>query len=252
MQKTKLLFICLYNNQDIFNNMLYKSLNKINLNNFKYLIDFKFINNINNEFKSATSAYNQVVKSNLYDIYFFIHQDISFQDTSTIYQIIEFLVSNPYSIAGVAGSLNKIVYSTIKHGKNYDLSGKDFDNLLKVQTLDECFFAVTKEVFSKLLFDEKTFDGWHLFLSDFCLSANTMNIDSFVFKCDFYHLSKGIVDNNYFFYLFKLISKHRNIAVITTSCAYSNQSNFLNLPLLLVKYLRSLFKKALNLIFKGD
>lgn len=202
--------VCIYNDENILNNYLLKSLNKQNMNHERILIDYS-----KGEFKSAPQALNYGGKKANGKYIMFIHQDVYLNSDNWL-EVSEGLLDSlsKLGIAGVAGKseFGKEVITNLKHGSPPHFAGKiQIQNPEKVQTLDECLLIIPKHVFNNLKFDEKTGYGWHLYGVDYCLSVKMLDLDVYVLPTSVHHKSSGDpFSNEYYGALGKLLKKHRN------------------------------------------
>lgn len=231
--------VCVYNNKQIFNDFLLKSL--MNQTAEYELIG---IDNASNEFKSAAEALNYGGKKAKNKYIMFAHQDVSFLPDSWLEDAEKYLDSiGIFGIAGVAGmsetgnSNQERGRNIIKHGEPPEAWpwGNRIQSLEPVQTLDECLVIVPRSTFDILKFDEKTCDGWHLYAVDYCLSAKERGFGVYVFPMEIYHLSKGAsnkkkfkciygpLPDEYYETLDKVVKKHFNTyKIIYTTCGEWN------------------------------
>ena len=226
--------VCVYNNKKIFNNFLLKSLNN-------QTADFELIgiDNTSNKFKSAAEALNYGGKKATNKYIMFAHQDVSVLHKTWLKDIEKLLdsISN-LGIAGVAG-MSESGSSNPERGRNKITHGMpsevwSWGNQIQkpepVQTLDECLVIVPKSTFDVLEFDEKTCNGWHLYVVDYCLSAKERGFGVYALPVDLYHLSSAVskkkfpsligpLPDEYYSTLDSLIKKHRNkFKRIYTTC----------------------------------
>lgn len=172
--------ICCYNNLEQFNSM------KLSLkNNIDADYELIEVNNVNNDFKSAASALNYGASVSQGDILLFVHQDILFNDQNCLKNIAEILPND--CILGLFGA----AYPKCK----YEASDLKFSNLHQVDTVDECFFAMKREVWDHLKFNEDICNGWHLYAVEMCLRAQDNNIKVGSCALGVKHLSIGNVDD---------------------------------------------------------
>jgi len=202
--------VCIYNNEDILNNYLLKSLNKLKLNH-----ELIFIDNSKNKFKSAAKALNYGGKKAKEKYIMFIHQDVDL-NTDNWLEITEKLLNSlpNLGIAGVAGKseYEKEIITNLKHGNPPHYAGKiQIQNPEEVQTLDDCLLLIPKTVFNTHKFDEKTGYGWHLYGVDYCLTIKMFDLNVYVLPTSVNHKSSGDpFSNEYYNALSKLLKKHRN------------------------------------------
>jgi GT2 family glycosyltransferase len=185
--------ICVYNNKNILKKELEVSVD--NQRNVKY--EKIFIDNRDKKFSSAAKALNYGVSISSGNILIFTHQDIILLENNVFEKLIEyFALLGKDSILGVAGKSSSFPSSTITnilHGKNREYAGKfGYKDNFKVNTIDECFFAITRESFHKLVFDENICFSWHLYGVEYCLEAKKkLDCNSFVVDLSIYHNSAG-------------------------------------------------------------
>ena len=160
--------ICCYNDQEVFDEMLKKSI--LNQTQEAEIID---IDNRKRNYKSAATALNYGASIAKGDYLIFAHQDIQLFDDRFLERVSKHFKEYGPSIIGIAGKeqQSKEVYSNITHGKDHVLAGKRTLNTpLAVSTLDEVLIALPKKLFLKYKFDENTCNNWHLYVVDLCLT----------------------------------------------------------------------------------
>ena len=203
--------IVVYNNTQILNEVLLKS-----LKNQTIKFEFIALDNTKGYFKSAAEALNYGGGKATGKYIMFAHQDVEL-DSNLWLENIEKLLDNipDLGIAGVAGMSEKGKTNKEK-GRGYISDCGEiwqWSNTVQkpeeVQTLDECLLIVPKTVFEKYKFDEKTFDGWHCYGVDYCLSVKQMGLKAYVIPAFIYHRflrlnSKGLLE-----YQKRLYKKHQ-------------------------------------------
>lgn len=202
--------ICVYNNEDILNNYLIRSLDKQNIDYEQIIID-----NSKCRFNSAAEALNYGAENAAGKYLMFIHQDVHLNDDDWLKKVEKSLDSLPdLGIAGVAGKASdeKEIITNLKHGNSPHYAGKiQIDKPKKVQVLDECLLIIPKEVFNRLKFDEKIDYGWHLYGVDYCLSVQILKLNVYVLPNSVNHKSSGDpFSDDYYNALAKLLKKHKN------------------------------------------
>jgi hypothetical protein len=220
--------VCVYNNKDIFNDWLLKSLKH-------QTVEFELItlDNNKNSFKSAAEALNYGGKKAKGDYLMFVHQDVDLSSNTWLEDVEKMLDSIPnLGIAGVAGVseeehlVGMRLRTKIIHGVPPVPAGGQsvFQNPEKVQTLDECLVMVPKSVFNVLTFDEEAYTDWHLYAVDYCLSVRKLGFDVYATPMFVYHRSTGVLietifqiilslgpyPKGYYQALGKLLKKHKN------------------------------------------
>jgi len=200
--------ICVYNNENILNEYLLKSLS-IQNNDYELIL----LNNSNNTFKSASEALNYCGSLANREYLIFSHQDISFNSPNFLNDLSSIICSlDKFGAVGVAGRTAEGTYSNIKHGLEPSYAG-DYRILepLSVQTLDECFVVIPKDIFRLFKFDPITCQNWHLYVVDYCLNIKRNNNDVYVIPIDLYHRSKGYsMSIGYYLTLNTISNKYRN------------------------------------------
>lgn len=221
--------ICVFNNREILNNYLLKS-----LKNQKVEYELILIDNTREKFESAAKALNYGARKAKGDNIMCIHQDVDLCSNTWLEEIEKVLKKLPnFGIAGVAGVKDvKGVITNINHGKTPRLAGNiQIKKPIKVQTIDECLMIIPKSVFDILQFDEKTCDNWHLYAVDYCLSVKEkLSLDVYVIPMYLYHSSSGVITPGYYQTLNKLLKKHKDsFRWIYTTMGYWNTLYSLNL-----------------------
>lgn len=207
MNKCTVSIICCYNNEDVMQNMLYKSVLDQNMN-----CEFIPVDNRYNKFASAASALNYGASVSNGEYLVFTHQDIEFNDSTCIQSVVNYLDELGKAIVGFAGrkAEDSKVYSNMKHGINEIYAGdKRISAPTIVQTLDECFIALKRDLFLNYGFDEKACDNWHLYTVDLCLDMGRHNIKSYAIPSYAFHKSSGVLNEGYFKSLNKIVAKYR-------------------------------------------
>lgn len=202
--------VCVYNNKEILEDYLLKSLKNQTVEYELILID-----NIDRTFKSATEALNCGGRKAKSDYIMFVHQDVDLFSNTWFEEVEKILDKLPnLGIAGVAGkSKNKEgVITNIKHDSPPRFAGKiQFEKPTKVQTVDECLIIIPKSIFTKLQFDENTCNDWHLYAVDYCLSVQKIGFNSYVIPMFIYHKSPGYsMSEQYYKTLKKILKKYKN------------------------------------------
>ncbi len=215
--------ICVYNDKEVLENYLLKSLTTQSVEYEVILID-----NIDGKFKSAPEALNYGGDKANGDHLMFVHQDVELisnkwlEDNEKVIKRLD-----NCGIAGVAGiSENEFRLKTnIKHSTAHIPAGDEINIPTEVQTLDECLIIIPKAVFNEFKFDEKLV-GWHLYSVDYCLNIKKQGFKAYVIPAHAYHRSYYFGYPKEYYQLLKLIfEKHRaNYKIIHTSCGVFNTS----------------------------
>lgn len=215
--------ICVYNDKEVLESYLLKSLT---LQSVEY--ELILIDNVNGKFKSAPEALNYGGNKAEGDYLMFVHQDVELISNKWLEDVENVLKTlDNCGIAGVAGMRENEfrLKSNIKHSIDNIPAGDEFNVPLKVQTLDECLIIIPKIVFNKFKFDEKL-DGWHLYSVDYCLNIQNQGFDAYVIPVYAYHKSYyNQYPKDYYQMLKMIFKKHgANYKIIRTSCGVFNTS----------------------------
>ena len=175
------------------------------------------IDNSARKYKSAAEAFNseyEAHKQELDDILIFLHQDIAFDNSSFFDRIAQELLNDQQQIIGAAGiNKNGSVFSNLKYKDNEKYIVKQQINAKQsVESIDECCFAMHKELFERVRFDASTCNHWHLYGVDFCYSAKKYGIPSYVIPEPLYHKHNDtgglITDKHFLRTMWNLVRKH--------------------------------------------
>lgn len=202
--------ICIYNNKEILNNYLLKSLKTQTVDYELILID-----NTENKLKSAAESFNNSAKDAEGKYIMFVHQDIDLLTDNWLKNAEDTLDSIPkLGIAGVAGKLNikKGIITNIKDGIPPKCAGTTkIKNITRVQTLDECLFIIPKSIFKILKFDEELCDDWHLYAVNYCLDVIKLGFYVYVLPLSLYHRSSGFsISEKYYQTIKKMLHKYKH------------------------------------------
>lgn len=183
--------LCCYNNGKCLNDMLVPSIKKQTQQS-----QLIFINNEKKNYGSAAQAYNCEVGNAEGDILVFCHQDIAFDQPDFLENVENIFKEHPNIILGLAGiKSDGMVYSNLKYlGNKEFITQKRVESAIeKVESLDECFIAIKKEHFMKILFNEDLCDNWHLYAVELCYNAKNseLRLNSFVSSIAAYHKMQG-------------------------------------------------------------
>ncbi len=200
--------VCVYNNQEILDHCLIRTLKKQN-----HPYELILIDNTENKYNSAAKALNHGGNQAQEDYIMFVHQDMELNSLTWLSDVEEMLKSmEKVGVVGVAGRKGKTPRSNMKHGTPPRSVGIfPPDGPIEVQTVDECLAIVPRRVFKENPFNEETCQGWHLYLADYCLSLKTKGYHVYVVPQPSYHLSAGdSFSDDYYQTVRKLIKKHKS------------------------------------------
>lgn len=219
--------------------------------------DFKiitlYIDNFAHKYKSAAEAYNRTITEHweqLGEIVLFAHQDIAFDEDLFMKRIVEMMKENDNRIIGVAGmnpSGSTISNLRYRNDGAY-ITRQRVNNPTRVASLDECLFAVSKKLLSKLKFDEINCFHWHLYAVDMCYEAvRSFGTEIIVIPESIYHKEDdhGLTTDKYFLRtMWKLTRKYRNdFSTIDTPCYHVSTSTLPALMKLSKTCLKNICKK---------
>ena len=219
--------VCVYNNKNILNDYLLKSLKNQTVN-FQLII----LDGTEERYHSAAQALNHGGKKAIGKYIMFVHQDVHLCSNIWLEEVEKMLDTiSGLGIAGVAGmsanenSNGKRGKNIIKHGNPAKIwpLGTVIQKPELVQTLDECLVIIPKSVFDILQFDENVCDNWHLYAVDYCLAVEREGLGAYAIPIVIYHKSTGAtIKNNlkvvlnmgwlpheYYHTLDKLLKKHK-------------------------------------------
>lgn len=201
--------VCVYNNKEILNKFLLKSLKNQSTEYELILMD-----NTEKRFKSAAEALNDGGMKACGEYIIFTHQDVDLisneclRKTETILNSLE-----KFGIAGVAGKPKnkKGVMTNITDGNPPSAAGGiKIQEPEIVESLDECFFIIPNEIFKEHKFDEVVCDDWHLYAVDYSLSLKELSLYTYVLPIQLHHGSKAFSFNEtYYITLKKLLNKYK-------------------------------------------
>ena len=151
------------------------------------------LDNRDNRYPSAAMALNYGAEHAQGDFLVFMHQDVYLWDLNAVQKICDYLTEHPTDIAGAAGKstgqeIISDIYETKERQRNYT---RTLGKSIEVATLDECLFAMTKERWSALRFDEVCCDNWHCYAVDICLNNTLHDGKNVVLPLDICHESRG-------------------------------------------------------------
>lgn len=191
----KLSFICVSNNQEMFDKYIVPSL-QIQKNR-----DFEIIrvDSASKSYSSATAALNEGAARAKGEYLVFLHHDIVLENPDFIDEMLAMIEGREFYVAGVAGSLRqghvwkRKVVSNIVHGEHRSIPGKSpVTEIRPVCTVDECFFIIPRRIYQQHAFLE-IMPTWHLYAVEYCLWAHTQAKEGCVLMLPLrlWHLSKG-------------------------------------------------------------
>lgn len=164
-------------------------------------------------------AYNTGALKARYDIFCFMHEDISYETKNWGERVIRHLSNKKTGLIGIAGGDTKSMtpsswpssifeseISIIQHYKSKDKPPKKIittgypDNssqYKKVTCIDGVWMCTRRDVFDKYQFDEKTFTGFHGYDIDFSLQVGLSYQVCAVSDILIHHYSEGSFNNDW-------------------------------------------------------
>jgi SAM-dependent methyltransferase len=220
--------VVVYNNEQALERILLPS-----LKNQTAPFELIKLDNTGGRFNSAAEALNYGAKQANGKYIMFVHQDVELDSALWLEKVENLLDTIPaIGIAGVAG-MSEIGKTDKERGRGYISDcgqiweyANPVEKPEKVQTLDECLLIVPRSVFNKLQFDSKTFDDWHCYGADYCLSVREMGLNSYVIPAFIYHRSLLINMENLCRYQKRLFNNYKsNYKHIYTTCGVISRQN---------------------------
>lgn len=103
-------------------------------------------------------GFNKVLRESKHEYIIFTHEDISF--SSNMLERVEYTIKAipDFGVLGMVGRDKNWIYRWSTRQRSH-----------LVSTLDCCFVVIRKA--DKLLFDEATFDDFHLYVEDYCMQV---------------------------------------------------------------------------------
>jgi len=139
-------------------------------------IEYIALDNRENRFSSAAKALNYGAEIAKGDILVFMHQDVYLWDGSAMEKYRAYLQENEDAIIGVAGKRKdgSVVMDLWETKEKIERGTRANGQIFEVEALDECLFAMTRQTWQNLRFDEVCCDNWHGYALDICM-ANTLS-----------------------------------------------------------------------------
>lgn len=159
------------------------------------------------------------------------------------------MAENTNRILGVAGmNPGGSTISNLRYrNDNSYITRQRVSNPTIVASLDECLFAVSKSLLSKLKFDEVSCFHWHLYAVDICYEAvRSFRTEIMVIPESIYHkeYERGLTSDKYFLRtMWKLTRKYRHdFLTIDTPCYHVSTHPVSAMVRLIKTYLRNIIK----------
>jgi tetratricopeptide (TPR) repeat protein len=175
--------------------------------------------------RSLCEGYNRGIRRASGDVLVLSHDDIEIVTPDLAAKLLAHL--SDHDLVGIAGTTRLISGNWIDagwphlHGQigshiskpgslmvtAYQIRGA---TVSRAQALDGAFLALRREAFERVQFDEKTFDGWHLYDLDFVFCAHLAGLRTAV--CNdlcLIHNSIGAYAEEWDYYVKRFVQKHR-------------------------------------------
>ena len=222
----KISLICVYNDENQFQNELKASLDKQNED-----YELIAINNVSNSFKSAAAALNYGSEKATGDILIFSHQDIYLKRDDEIKRFACAIEKCEIgSIVGTQGvrEKSKVYYTNITAGAIYDdrIIDEYKENLYDVSCVDEGFFGMKRETWEALKFNEDLCDNWHLYCVEMCLHTRKNGAKVYIYPSQLHHFSMGTISLGYMDNLKRLCSTYRSSFKYVWTTCYKVRTNW--------------------------
>lgn len=206
--------ICCYNNIVQLNELN----NSIDNQNIDVECEKIFLDNREQQFKSAAKALNYGAKRANGELLLFVHQDIYFKGNNSLKELVDLAhLLKDRDIGGVAGANvnkgKKQILTNITHSKGYkEYTEYNFEKeYVETETIDECVIIMTKETWKQHPFDEIICNNWHFYAVEACLYARLSGGKVYTFDAEINHLSEtGTMGVTYFLALFRLLKAYKN------------------------------------------
>ena len=234
--------VCVYNDEESFNNCLLKSLREQSAK-----FELIKIDNRQRTFNSASKGLNYGGEKAKGRYILFIHQDVVFYSKFWLEDVEKMLENIPsLGIAGCSGKMeNGERRGFIKDRRQ--LWSEPFSEPEEVQTLDEAVLIIPKVVFDRLKFDEEL-EGWHAYGVDYCLMVKEKGLKAYAIPAFIYHYSPGLNYSGLLEAHKRVWVKHRkNFPCIFTTCGRFHWAR-LTIPSFVKDILRPFYRKIFPVI----
>jgi len=190
-------------------------------------LEYVRIDNRDNRY-GICAAYNEGVRSSKGEIIVFMHEDVFFMEGEWGRKLVDKFVDPDLGLVGVAGTqylfadnpgwvaagrpfIHGHVIHELDGGNDYKLTVFSWDKTdVEVVAVDGLFFAVRREMFDTVSFDETTFDGFHFYDIDLCMQVRRTHRCIVTWDILVKHQSGGAFDDTWKKYAFRFINKYRS------------------------------------------
>lgn len=189
------------------------------------------------------SAYNQGVEKAHGEIIVFVHDDVFFVEGGWGSVLKKKFVDESIGLIGVAGTeylfadnpawvlagrpfIHGHVIHELNNGNTYNLTVFSWDKKDRdVVVVDGLFFAIRRNLFSDIAFDEETFDGFHFYDMDICMQVRKTHRCIVTWDILVKHQSGGAFDDTWKKYALKFIRKYHSDLPATCADGIPNPAN---------------------------
>ena len=189
------------------------------------------LDNRDGKYSSNAKALNDGIKRVKTEFVVFSHQDILFRQTDDLERFVDHMAQLQLGdILGVAGATkeDKGVYTNVCVNSEGVFAGaRRVEGIMKVQSVDECFFGGKTDSFIQYPFDEKVCDNWHLYAIDWALDASRRGHLAYACDVSVVHPSRGNINRAYNVGFLRLCKKYAaDIDLIRTTIVFSKTGFF--------------------------
>jgi GT2 family glycosyltransferase len=212
--------------------------NDLHMRNISKTIGTEFeyirIDNRNNTY-NLCSAYNEGVKRSTGETIAFVHEDVFFMEGGWGEKLGNKFSDPTIGLVGVAGTQylfsdspgwvaagrpfikGQVVHET-NNGNTYNLTVFSWENDdAEVVAVDGLFFAIRRNLFETIKFDDQTFDGFHLYDLDICMQIRQTHRLIVTKEILLKHQSGGSFNNLWQTYANRFLNKYKD--ELPASCA---------------------------------
>ncbi len=198
-------------------------------------VDYEILSSLHASNFGLSTIYNELASTAKYEYLIFMHDDICFDSFSWGSKIIKILSDQKIGLVGLMGATYKSASTSLWTSCDSSLFrislSTDLNTYSEVVTLDGCFLALRKEVFTYYHFDENL-KGFHGYDLDICLQVfsklKIVVANNILFK----HLSNGNKNEKWFCDYSYIHNKWKSILPVSVGQITSNEkrhSDYLSL-----------------------
>lgn len=186
--------------------------------------ELRLVDNRGRRFTSAAAALNHGAEGATGDYLVFVHQDVELLGPTFFESAAVHLETLPnLGVAGIVGATTRRGVTTLRGrclqgDANPDGFTAGYHAPQRVQTIDEQLMIVPRAWFRQLSFDSLACPAWDLYGVEFALSCAKHGRDVVVLPLPVRHASWGKLRRSYFESLVTVQNKHRDVAILPTTC----------------------------------